>query len=1030
MKSSSHVETLVQYTKIAASTVQDIASSTTVPFLGPMGTLTLSILHCIESVKSNKDEWNQMVEDIHEIVTAVIHLYSQTETDGVLPPVVLYDMAKFTETLQKIYTFGAAKQGMGLIKKFFKQQDNAAGLAECQAALRHSLEIFRVRMGTSTSVGMAQMRKTAKQQHEELLALLAAHPELTNSDRSSSLTGTVPGMGDSTESVHLLPPSPQIFHGRESELEHVATILAQDSARVIILGPGGIGKTSLAAAALHQPDVLAKYSCRYFVPCHSSATCADLLSNIASHVGLEDGSNLGKKIARHFSHSPASLLVLDNFETAWEAATSHSEVETFLSLLTDIPQLALLITMRGAERPAKVKWSRPFLAPRYNISNSYLVCYTLVPLPDSAALKTFFEIADTDHEERYVRQLLAFTGNLPLAITLMANVAAYDGCESAISRWKAENTRLLSDGYDQRSSLDISIMLSFTSSRMTPEAQDLLAILSMLPDGLSDSDLTQYGLPIPNILTSKATLLRTSLAYLDNDRRLNVLVPVREHVRVVHPPSATLKSSMRQFIHKIIGLWDDFHTIISGYLVSHISQNLANINSLLLDGMRTDSPDLISTLHSILSLNDFLRTTNRGPCALICKMPEQLVHLRDHKIYGEYLIERLKASTVLPILESEDIIAQGDRYFQGADTLERARWCNSAAYYYCFQTTEMGKSLDSYNSALSLVESSGQINVEGRRALCGISFVLRRTGDMVGSQMHAQKAQEYAENLGDIYGQAFAISLQARCSRRQNRINDAAQLFQSARQLMETCGLADRVRRGSKDFASVARRAPGAQMTFPIVFSMLNIAYIDINTGVESNLILPNLNIPRDQLTTSLAYPIGVLFCDMGYAALQLRDGNVDAAKSLFVALLAKFNNVSDEGTTYCLERLANLETGMFGLEATLGWAGLYLVHSLRGKERIAITHALRCLGQIFVAQGDDETALSLFRVALDELTRMDVHWWRADCMVRIADIFERRTDVSKSVKLWKAARPLFERSLQTQCVALVDAELATVESL
>lgn len=148
----------------------------------------------------------------------------------------------------------------------------------------------------------------------------------------------------STESLYLLPPAPQIFHGRESEVEQVGNILAQDAARIIILGPGGIGKTSLAAAALHQPGVLAKYFCRYFVPCHSSATCADLLSSIASHVGLEDGSNLGKKIARHFSHSPSSLLILDNFETAWEAATSRSEVETFLALLADIPHLGLLVS--------------------------------------------------------------------------------------------------------------------------------------------------------------------------------------------------------------------------------------------------------------------------------------------------------------------------------------------------------------------------------------------------------------------------------------------------------------------------------------------------------------------------------------------------------------------------------------------------------------------------------------------------------------------------------------------------------------
>ncbi|KAJ7469957.1 P-loop containing nucleoside triphosphate hydrolase protein, partial [Mycena galericulata] len=337
-----------------------------------------------------------------------------------------------------------------------------------------------------------------------------------------------------SESLALLPPSPQIFHGRESELLHVLNIIGEDSARIVILGTGGIGKTSLATAALHHEDVLARYSCRYFVPCHSCGTCADLLSTIAAHIGLEQGSNLAKKIAQHFKLSSSSLLVLDNLETVWEPSASRSDVETFLSLLEDIPNLGLLVTMRGAEHPSKSRWTRPFLPP-------------LDPLPDFAALETFLDISDIKDEEDNIKQLLDLTGNLPLAVTLIAHVAAADGCASAISRWQTERTRLLSDRYDQRSSLDISIMLSFTSSRMTPEAQDLLGILAMLPDGLSDSDLVQANLPIPNILTTKVTLLRTSLAYLGDDRRLKVLVPVREYVRATHPASEAFKAPMRHF---------------------------------------------------------------------------------------------------------------------------------------------------------------------------------------------------------------------------------------------------------------------------------------------------------------------------------------------------------------------------------------------------------------------------------------------------------------------------------------------------
>jgi hypothetical protein len=79
--------------------------------------------------------------------------------------------------------------------------------------------------------------------------------------------------------------------------------------------------------------------------------------------------------------------------------------------------------------------------------------------------------------------------------------------------------------------------------------------------------------------------------------------------------------------------------------------------------------------------------------------------------------------------------------------------------------------------------------------------------------------------------------------------------------------------------------------------------------------------------------------------------------------------------------------------------------------------------------EGDDETALSLFNVALDGFTFMGVHHWRADCMVQIADILVNRGEVMKAVGLWKAARPLFERSSQMKDVIQLDAKLAEVDS-
>ncbi|KAJ7292471.1 P-loop containing nucleoside triphosphate hydrolase protein, partial [Mycena rebaudengoi] len=344
-------------------------------------------------------------------------------------------------------------------------------------------------------------------------------------------------MTGSSPSISMLPPIPQIFHGRDLELQEIVTLLSKDFPRIAILGPGGMGKTSLAMAALHHDAVVAKYSERYFVPCHSSLSPASLISAIASHIGFESAKT-SQEIVQYFLTSPPSLLVLDNFETTWEPTFTRAEVEDCISLLTEVPQLALLITMRGTERPGKTQWTRPFLRP-------------LIPLSDSAAHQIFVDIVEDHHEPEKVQQLLDLTDNLPLAVTLMATVIGYEGCDRTLSRWKEQNTHLLSDGCDQRSSLDISIMLSYSGLRMTHGAQQLLSLLSMLPDGLSDADLIQSGLPIENVLASKSTLIQVSLAHVDNGQRLKSLVPVREYIQRVHPPSLTLKIPLRQHFHAI-----------------------------------------------------------------------------------------------------------------------------------------------------------------------------------------------------------------------------------------------------------------------------------------------------------------------------------------------------------------------------------------------------------------------------------------------------------------------------------------------
>jgi hypothetical protein len=162
-------------------------------------------------------------------------------------------------------------------------------------------------------------------------------------------------------------------------------------------------------------------------------------------------------------------------------------------------------------------------------------------------------------------------------------------------------------------------------------------------------------------------------------------------------------------------------------------------------------------------------------------------------------------------------------------------------------------------------------------------------------------------------------------------------------------------------------------------------------------------------------------------AELCLRDGDLATANVIFIKCFAAFQNITMTMATPCLERLADLSTGMNNTQTTMGWAGIFLVLALRSKDKLAIMKAFYCAGQIFGVQGDKETALSLFSVALDGFTFMDVHQWRAGCMIQIADIWKSRGEVLRAVALWKAARPLFERSSHAIEVTRIDAELAII---
>jgi hypothetical protein len=147
----------------------------------------------------------------------------------------------------------------------------------------------------------------------------------------------------SSTSFSMSPSKPSIFHGRESEMEHIRKILSQESPKIAILGGGGMGKTNLARAVLHHPDTSAKFEDRFFVSAESATTSIELAALIGLHVGLNPGTDLTQPVVQYLSRRSSCLLVLDNLETVWEPMQSRGGIEEFLALLTTLKHLALIV---------------------------------------------------------------------------------------------------------------------------------------------------------------------------------------------------------------------------------------------------------------------------------------------------------------------------------------------------------------------------------------------------------------------------------------------------------------------------------------------------------------------------------------------------------------------------------------------------------------------------------------------------------------------------------------------------------------
>jgi tetratricopeptide (TPR) repeat protein len=330
-----------------------------------------------------------------------------------------------------------------------------------------------------------------------------------------------PSASSPSNSTDLILPPARCF-GREREAEAlIAALVAPGTASLLVLGPPGIGKTTLTRRVATDESVVARFlSRRYFVPLETAADAATMRTTISRSIGLRAVSSFPATLAA-LSEQP-SLIVLDNLETPWEQ--DQLAIENLLLTLTETPNISILASLRGTVAPTNPRWTvRPTRLP---------------VLSEEDSRRLFLELApEAETDSTHLRHFITALSGVPLAVELVALRAAGDTNLAELwVEWQRCSTTLTEhpDLHPARlTSLRVSLDLSWNSPRLRQPGRRLFRVLGALPAGIADADrITLFG---NDAAEAARQLCAVGLAFRRHGR-IDLLAPVREYARDTHPP--------------------------------------------------------------------------------------------------------------------------------------------------------------------------------------------------------------------------------------------------------------------------------------------------------------------------------------------------------------------------------------------------------------------------------------------------------------------------------------------------------------